>query len=77
MKGVKKKDEKEEVAKAVRRGITQAARDDFSGLLDWSADQHFKYWEEVWDKQLASEQLASEQAPILPFSDNGGVSIVD
>ena len=78
MTWVKNKDEKDELAAdaAVLKALERVNEN--GGLLHWSPDQHFKYWEDFWDKQLASERLASEQCPVLlPCTDNGDVIIID
>ena len=76
MKGVKKQNEKpREAAHAAAAALRPERLSKTGGCLDWTPEQHFKYWEVFWDKQLELEQLASASAPpvVSPCTDNDDV----
>ena len=78
MKGVKKADDKlAEAARAAHAARVQVFNGN-GGLLDWTPEQHFSYWEIVLDKVAEAEaaEVACEPLVVLPTKDND-VIIVD
>ena len=78
MKGVKKDNESPSLAAHAAASALRPERlSKTGGLLEWTPEQHFKYWEVFWDKRLESEQLASAPPVILPCTDEDEPLIVD
>ena len=78
MKGVKKQnDNPRDAAHAAAVALRPERLSKTGGLLDWTPEQHSKYWEVFWDKQLELEQQASAPPVVSPCTDNDDVIIVD